>query len=126
MMCAFVTGVQTCALPISERLTADEVAIMQKHIEHASTVLSGIDFDLPIHDTIHQMYERLDGSGYPKGLQGEEIGLLSRILGACDVLSARIRPRSYRGAVLAEVALDVLESNARKYDAEIVARKSGG
>lgn len=104
-----------------DRLTPEEIAIMQTHIDHASTVLRDIDFDLPVHDTIYQMYERLDGTGYPRNLTGTEIGLLPRILGAVDVFSARIRARSYRGSISPEAAVAILADNDQKYDIEVVA-----
>ena len=64
---------------------------MQRHVEHALEVIRPIDFDLPIGDAIGQMHERLDGSGYPNGLRGEQIGPLARVLGGstCSARSPR-------------------------------------
>lgn len=104
-----------------DRLTPDEIQVMQRHVEHASVVLRDIDFDLPVHRTIVEMYERLDGSGYPQGLKDGDIDRLAQILGICDVFCARIRPRSYRGAIPAEDALSILADHPERYAAPLVA-----
>ena len=103
-----------------ERLTPEEIEIMEKHIEHALDVLHDIPFELPVQDTIAQMYERLDGSGYPAGLSGDDVHIRGRILGACDVFCARIRPRSYRSAIGHEEALQILADHPNRYDARVV------
>ena len=103
------------------RLSADEQAEMERHIEYARAVLAEIDFDLPVEPTIAAMYERLDGSGYPLHLHGEEIPLLSRILGLADVFCARIRPRSYRSGVSPEEARQLLRAHsAHKFGNELL------
>lgn len=104
----------------TERLTAAEQAIMSGHVAHCMDALSDVDFDLPVRETISGMYERLDGSGYPQGLAGERIGLLSRILGIADVFCARIRPRSYRDAVSPREAMTVLVGRDDRYDNRVV------
>jgi PAS domain S-box-containing protein len=103
------------------RLTPEEFNIMKTHIDHAVAILSSIDFELPIVDVVARMHERLDGSGYPKGLKGAEIGTLGGILGICDVFCARIEPRSYRHRLTPDEALTVLKENAGRYDANLVA-----
>lgn len=103
-----------------ERLTPDEIAEMQTHIEHAASILRGIDFGLPVLDTIYQMHERLDGTGYPRGLKGDQIARTARVLAACDVFCARIAPRSYRAAISAETALGILTDNAQRYDSRVI------
>ena len=70
--------------------------------------------------TLAQVYERLDGSGYPKGLAGDQVGLAARILGVADVFSARLERRSYRDAISPQEAIAVLADNAQKYDARVV------
>jgi HD-GYP domain-containing protein (c-di-GMP phosphodiesterase class II) len=103
------------------RLTPEEFEIMKTHIDHAIAILSAIDFELPIVDVVARMHERLDGSGYPKGLKGAEIGALGGILGICDVFCARIEPRSYRHRLKPDEALEILKENAGRYDASLVA-----
>jgi PAS domain S-box-containing protein len=103
------------------RLSHDEIARMQSHVDHSASILREIDFELPVLQAITQMNERLDGDGYPKGLKGDEIGLPGRILGACDVFCARLEPRVYRGGIPPATALEILEQNAGRYDSRVVA-----
>lgn len=102
------------------RLTEAELAEMETHVNHAVEFLQGIDFELPVVETILQMHERLDGGGYPNRLQGEAISLTGRILGACDVFCARLEPRSYRAGLAPEAVLDILSQNLTRYDRRVV------
>lgn len=102
------------------RLTTEQRATLQKHIDLALGALEGISFDLPVPQTLEQMHERLDGSGYPRGRAGEEITLLGRILAVADVFAARTAPRAYRNAVPAEDVLDILRKHPEKYDLRVV------
>ncbi len=102
------------------RLDDDEIALMQSHVEHVERILKGIEFDLPILETIRQMHERLDGTGYPDGLAGTEISRAALVLGACDVFCARIEPRTYRRGIDPQAALAVLQQNDRRYDSKVV------
>lgn len=114
-------GVPRELLTKPERLSEPEIAQMQRHVDHAAAILREIDFDLPVLEAIHQMNERLDGGGYPRGLSGDEIRLPGRILGACDVFCARIAPRSYRAGIAPDAALEILEQNPERYDQSVVA-----
>jgi PAS domain S-box-containing protein len=102
------------------RLTEEEFAIMQSHVENAVSILKGVDFGLPVVESLAQMYERLDGSGYPQGIAGEQIGLPARVLAVADVFCARIERRSYRDPVTAEEAMGVLAQHPRRYDPRVV------
>ncbi|MDH3659687.1 MAG: HD domain-containing protein [Alphaproteobacteria bacterium] len=104
-----------------DRHNTEEGEIMRDHILHAVDILKRIDFDLPIVDTLAQMHERMDGSGYPHGLAGDQIGLRARILGIADVFCARTAPRSYRDRMSAGKTLYHLASNERRYDLKVVA-----
>ena len=97
-----------------------EAEIMRGHIHHAIEILRPINFELPITDVLSQMYERLDGSGYPNGLAGEDISLAARILGVADVYCARTAPRSYRDRLSSEETLYHLSDNARRYDSKVI------
>jgi PAS domain S-box-containing protein len=114
-------AVPRALLTKSERLDADEIAQLQAHIAHAESVLKGIEFELPVLETIQQMHERLDGTGYPSGLAGGEIQRSAHILGVCDVFCARVEPRSYRQGIAPDRALEILEQNGGRYDADVVA-----
>jgi PAS domain S-box-containing protein len=107
------------------RLTEAEIVQMQQHIDHVTMILRDIDFELPVLETITEMHERLDGKGYPKGLTSGQISRAALILGACDVFCARLAPRSYRGGIAPEVALDILDQNLERYDAAVVAALRG-
>ena len=98
-----------------------EAGIMRDHILHAVEILELVDFALPIVDILAQMYERLDGGGYPHGLAGDDIGLCARILGVADIFCARTAPRSYRDRMSAGKTLYHLASNGQRYDLKVVA-----
>ncbi len=90
-------------------LTEAEKSEMERHVDHAREVLKNIDFDLPVLDTISQMNERLDGSGYPKGLKGDQISPAAKILGLANTFCALLRPRAYRAAKPLETALQIVD-----------------
>lgn len=102
------------------RLSESEKAEMEAHVGHAVELLRGIDFELPVVETIAQMHERLDGNGYPKRLKDKDISLTGRILGTCDVFCARLEPRSYRGGLAPDAALDILTQNSARYDQRVI------
>ena len=101
-------------------LTEDEKQMVQKHVDHAGDILRQIDFELPVFEAVYQMNESLDGSGYPKGLQGEDIGMQARLLSVANSFCAMIRPRAYRPALSPQVALENLRASASHYDTGIV------
>ncbi len=124
-MAAMLSQIGKLAIPAKilakdSRLTEKEIAVVQGHIDHAGKTLAGIDFGMPVADTVMLMHERLDGSGYPKGLKGEEINILGRVIAACDVYCARISPRAYRHTIPPGRAIGILEDNADKYDRKVV------
>ncbi|MBI1362866.1 MAG: PAS domain-containing protein [Proteobacteria bacterium] len=102
------------------KLTKKEMDVMQSHIQHAMNVLGATEFDLPVKEIIYQMYERLDGSGYPNGLKGNNIHTLARVLGICDVFCALVAPRAYRNAKTVDEALAVFQEESKKFDPRIV------
>ncbi len=103
------------------RLSDAEIEQLQRHVQHAASILRDIDFELPVLEAVTQMYERLDGGGYPNGLSGDQIGLPGLILGACDVFCARLELRIYRGGIAPERALEILEQNDGRYDPQVIA-----
>ncbi|HEY7639429.1 MAG TPA: HD domain-containing phosphohydrolase [Steroidobacteraceae bacterium] len=103
-------------------LTETEQAIMRTHVEEGCQLLAEIDFGAPIADIIYQSHERYDGSGYPRGLKGEEILVEARILAIADTVEAMCSPRPYRPAAGMEAAIDVINRGAgRLYDLHLVA-----
>ncbi|MGL1861685.1 MAG: PAS domain-containing protein [Pseudodesulfovibrio sp.] len=102
------------------KLSDEEMASMEEHVEHAYRILKDIDIAEGVLLAIYQMNERIDGSGYPKKLKYDEIILPARILSALNVFCAMIRPRAYRGAKEPQQALDILSSDSTKFDAAVV------
>ena len=103
------------------RLDEEQIRDMRRHVEHALRVIAPIEFDLPIPETIAQMYERLDGSGYPNGLRGDEIQPLARILGVVDVFCALTEARAYRHEQSTGKAMIYLAQHPQRYDVKVVA-----
>jgi PAS domain S-box-containing protein len=103
------------------RLTAEERLAVERHVVHAEELLQDVSFDLPIAESVIQMNELLDGSGYPKGLKGEEIILPAQVLAVANTFCAMVEPRSYRPPIPVAEALDYLAAAKGKYAAEIVA-----
>ncbi len=102
-------------------LTDEEKRIMEGHVEHSRRVLQNIEFDLPIVDAIYQMNERVDGTGYPRHLSGNEISIFGRLLAVTNAFTAMVRPRSYRAALEVEKILQILKEQASfHYDTAIV------
>jgi len=76
------------------------------HPETGHAILQGIEFPWPVATIVLQHHERMDGSGYPRGLRGEEILLESRILAVADTVEEMASHRPYRAAVGIQGALD--------------------
>lgn len=87
-------------------LTREQRAWVDAHPEKSVELLRAAGVDDPIWlDAVLHHHERLDGSGYPHGLRGEDIGRGARMLAIVDIYSAMVRQRAYRGAVHAQEAL---------------------
>ena len=103
------------------KLTPEELLETQRYVEHTCRILEGIEFDLPITQTIWQMQETLDGTGYPNGLEGSEVSTLARILGVANAFSAMVQQRSYRKAKTAHEAVEILQGMAdKKFDSTVI------
>jgi len=114
-------GVPTDILVKSGPLSELEYKMIQAHVEKGYQLLKGVKSVFPLAEIIYQHHERLDGSGYPQGLKGEEILEEARILAVCDVLEAMTHRRPYREAKGLEEALGELKKGAGiKYDKKIV------
>ncbi|HUW95816.1 MAG TPA: PAS domain S-box protein, partial [Anaerolineae bacterium] len=103
------------------RVTEIEMMMMQTHPQAGYDVLSAVDFPWPVAETVLQHHERIDGSGYPRGLLGADILLEARILSVADVVEAMASHRPYRPARSAEEALEeILRNRASLYDPDVV------
>ncbi len=102
------------------RLTEIEYSLIKVHPEAGFDILKEIDFPWPIAQAVYQHHERMDGSGYPRGLKGEEIIIEARILSVADVVEAISSHRPYRPGLGIEAALDELRNNGAFYDPAVV------
>ena len=94
---------------------------IRRHRQVGYEILQRIDFPWPVTKAILQHHERLDGSGYPNGLSGEEIILEAKILGVADVVEAMSSHRPYRPALGLESALrEISQASGVLYDSEVV------
>ena len=102
-------------------LNETEYGLIRMHPQVGYDVLKEMDFPWPLADIVLQHHERLDGSGYPHGLSGEEIILEARILAVADVVEAMASHRPYRPARGIDDALEEISQNrGRLYDPEVV------
>ncbi len=108
-------------LSCTRRLCAAEFEIIKMHPAIGYEVLREIDFPWPIAETVYQHHERLDGSGYPRGLLLTDIILEARILAVADVVEAIASDRPYRRALGVGSALEEVTSHAGTlYDRDVV------
>ncbi|HET8869867.1 MAG TPA: HD domain-containing phosphohydrolase [Aquabacterium sp.] len=102
-------------------LRREEMAVIQQHAQATIDILGGVDWPWPLTEIAGQHHERLDGSGYPRGLKGGEILLEARILAVADILESMTSPRPYRPAVGLEAALRVLrQERGTRLDPDVV------
>jgi hypothetical protein len=93
------------------RLTDEEFTVIKRHPVDGAGMVVELD-DLEINAIVRHHHERLDGTGYPDGLVGEEIPLGARIISVADTFDAMTSSRPYRGACKHKKALDVLSKEA--------------
>jgi len=102
-------------------LTNNEFNIIKTHPRIEYDILGKIEFPWPIAEMVYQHHERLDGSGYPRGLEGDEIIVQARILAVADVVEAMTSRRPYRTALGMETALEEISTGRdTKYDPDAV------
>jgi putative nucleotidyltransferase with HDIG domain len=103
------------------KLTDIERKMIQAHSKVGYDILRGIDFSWPIAQIVLQHHERMDGSGYPHGLGGEEILIGARIVGVADVVETMASHRPYRPSIGLDKALEEVSINKGKlYDQRVV------
>jgi PAS domain S-box-containing protein len=102
------------------RLSEIEFMLIKTHPQSGYNILKDVNFPWPIADIILQHHEKLDGSGYPRGLKGEEILLASRIMTVADVVEAMSSHRPYRPALGIDAALEeIRRGRGSSYDPEV-------
>jgi putative nucleotidyltransferase with HDIG domain/PAS domain S-box-containing protein len=102
-------------------LRASELALVREHAQAGYEIIRGIAFPWPVADMILQHHERLDGTGYPNGLRGDEILLGARIIAVADVVEAMSSHRPYRPSKGLKAALIMIANDeGREYDPDVV------
>jgi PAS domain S-box-containing protein len=103
------------------KLTDIEYAVIKTHPSVGYSILKNIAFEWPIAEIVHQHHERLDGSGYPLGLSGENILLEAKIVAVADVFEAMSSHRPYRPAIGMGKAIEEISRNrGTLFDPEVV------
>jgi PAS domain S-box-containing protein/putative nucleotidyltransferase with HDIG domain len=103
------------------KLTKNELDLIKLHSYYGYEILNKIDFPYPIAEVVYQHHERIDGSGYPRGLKDKEILLEAKILSVCDVVEAISSQRVYRDKLPVDMIIDELSrSKGIKYDEKVV------
>lgn len=102
--------VPTEVLTKSGRLGDAELKLVRDSILNSAELVAGVEFDGPVQDTLRQLQERVDGSGYPAGLKGDAILLPARILAVASAFVSMVSPRSWREAIGIDQAVDTLRA----------------
>ena len=105
-------GVPDAILLKEEALTPEEEEIIHNHSQDAFNILKQIDYLRPALDIPYCHHEKWDGSGYPRGLKGEEIPIAARIFALADIWDALISERRYRAAWPREKVVEYIRSQA--------------
>lgn len=103
------------------KLTAVERLLVQSHPEVAHRILQGIDFPWPIAEIILQHHERIDGTGYPRGLTGSQMLTEAKVLAVSDAMEAMLSDRPYRPSLgVAGALAELTEHRGTFYDPSVV------
>lgn len=108
-------------LSCPRKLSGIEMDIIRTHLQAGYDILAGATFPWPVARMVVEHHERMDGSGYPKGLKGMEICIEARIIAVADVVEAMTSFRPYRPSLGIEAAVDEIRKNRGKlYDQDVV------
>jgi HD-GYP domain-containing protein (c-di-GMP phosphodiesterase class II) len=103
-------------------LTDDEYAIMKKHPEVGINILNQVGSLQDILPIIYHHHERIDGTGYPDGLSGEQIPFLAKVISVVDAFEAMSSDRAYRKALPVAKVKDILADGAgQQWEKDLVA-----
>ena len=104
-------AIPTAILEAPRRLTDKEMQVMKAHVVITDKILRGV-MDPKIVEVAARHHEKLDGTGYPRGLRGEELSQLERIIAVADILSALYGKRSYKDSFPPEKIKGILQEDA--------------
>lgn len=114
-------GVPAEILSSPARLTEAQFSLVKSHPQVSDEILSTIEFPWPVSKIVRQHHERLDGSGYPDHIKGDEILLEAKILCVADVVEAMSSHRPYRPALgLDKAIMEISKDKGIKYDPDVV------
>ncbi|MBA4397394.1 MAG: hypothetical protein C0394_08430 [Syntrophus sp. (in: bacteria)] len=101
------------------KLTNIEFSLIKEHSQRGYEILKDVESSWPLAEIVYQHHERMNGSGYPRNLKGDEILMAARILAVSDVVEAMASHRPYRPALGIDSALEEISKNRGiLYDAE--------
>jgi HD-GYP domain-containing protein (c-di-GMP phosphodiesterase class II) len=92
-------------------LTKIESLLVKEHAQRGYDILKDVESPWPLAEIVYQHHERMDGSGYPRNLKGEEIIMEARIMAVADVVEAMASHRPYRPSLGIDAALEEIEKN---------------
>lgn len=114
-------GISSDILSKPGQLNALEYSLVKAHTQIGYDILKNIDFPYPVAKWILQHHERLNGTGYPNGLTGDQISMEAKVLAVADVVEAMASHRPYRAALGIEAALEEIKQQKNiLYDGNIV------
>jgi PAS domain S-box-containing protein/putative nucleotidyltransferase with HDIG domain len=93
------------------KISAHEFNILKQHASAGYEILKNIEYKYPVAEIVYEHHERMNGSGYPRGLSGDQILIESRIIAIADVVEAMASPRPYRPALGIAKALNEIQEN---------------
>jgi len=103
------------------RLSEEEYAIMKQHSTLGAMIIQEVPYLSEVVEAVRHHHERFDGTGYPRGLKGKDIPLISRILAVADAYSAMMSDRPYRKALgKAAIITELKQMAGSQFDPEIV------
>jgi len=125
-LCALIHDIGKISIPAEilsrpGKLGPEMLSIIKTHPRSGYEIICGIDFPWPLAEVVLQHHERMDGTGYPEGLKGDEILFEARILAVADVVEAMASHRPYRAGLGVGKALEEIErGKGLEYDPDVV------
>ncbi|QFU24283.1 HD-GYP domain-containing protein [Shewanella eurypsychrophilus] len=104
-------GVPSSILSKTGKLRKEEFELIKLHPVIGEEILQQVDFEWPVASIVRQHHERLNGSGYPDGLTGDQIHFESKVIAVADVVESISHSRSYRQALGQQKAIDEISKN---------------
>ena len=104
-------AVPTAILNKPAKLSPAEMDLVRQHPEAGYRILEGVEFPWPVAEIVLQHHERLDGSGYPRGLAGDDILVEARVIAVADTIESMLCDRPYRRGASPKIVIAELEAH---------------